>query len=306
MLNHLDASLLVKRRTSSVAPSRRSRYRMKRAGSESVPNVVPRTVNSAKLPCAFAGSIGPGSGAAGCGACANDEAAAITNAAAITEIFLSIFMMSPQERVAGRAVAAVNLLMAVHAAASDDPVAARGKLRAVVNRRGMPRADVAALAEHRRLGDEHPLVVAAVRIVTGVAGLTNRRVIPQERPALFRVAARARLVDPVADLEHPHARRAVRVMAGRAFELALAQRHVPEALRLGHLGLVARDARLAHRRGFELRLLRLRVVHRVARDARQVARVVHAALPLRVGRAVVARHADLGHVARLHRRERAN
>src|ERR1043166_2884909 len=126
---------------------------MKRAGSESVPNVVPRTVNSAKLPCAFAGSIGPGSGAG-----ANDEAAAITNAAAITEIFLSIFMMSPQERVAGRAVAAVNLLMAVHAAASDDPVAARGKLRAVVNRRGMPRADVAALAEHRGRGDEAPAV----------------------------------------------------------------------------------------------------------------------------------------------------
>ena len=48
------------------------------------------------------------------------------------------------------------------------------------------------------------------------------------------------------------------------------------------------DAGLGDRRGLQLRVLRLRAVDGMARDARQVARVVHAALPLRVRRPVVA------------------
>src|SRR5262245_24078278 len=35
--------------------------------------------------------------------------------------------------------------------------------------------------------------------MTGVAGLANRRVIPQEGPPLFRVTTHAQLVHPVAD-----------------------------------------------------------------------------------------------------------
>ena len=49
----------------------------------------------------------------------------------------------------------------------------------------------------------------------------DRRVLPQERPALLGVAARAGLVDRVADLEHLHVVRAVRVVARRALHLAL-------------------------------------------------------------------------------------
>src|SRR5689334_18378998 len=137
---------------------------MNRASSEPSLNEVPRTVNSATLPSAFAGSIGPGSGAAGCGACADAAAATITSAAAVSRISRRVFMTSPQEGVAGRAVAAVDLLMTVRAAAADQTVAARRQLRAVVNRRGMARPDVTTLAEHRQLGDQHALVVAAVRV----------------------------------------------------------------------------------------------------------------------------------------------
>ena len=167
----------------------------------------------------------------------------------------------------------------------------------------MPRADVAPLAEHRELRDEHAIVVGPVRVVAGVAGLAHRRVVPEIGPALLGVAADARLVDPVADLEHPDVGRSVRVVARRAVHLAFAQRHVARPLKLGDLGLVARRAGLHHRRRLELRLLGLGRMNAVARHARQVARVVHPALPVRVAPTVVARQARLRHVARRHRGE---
>ena len=52
-----------------------------------------------------------------------------------------------------------------------------------------------ALAEERQLGDEHAVVVAAVRVVAGGAAVDHRRVLPEERAALLGVAARAALVD---------------------------------------------------------------------------------------------------------------
>ena len=106
-----------------------------------------------------------------------------------------ILLPLPKELVARRVVRPVNLRVAVDAAAADRAVARGRDLRAVVDRRRMPAADVAALAEHRQLRDQHALVVRAVRIVAGRAVLAAGGVIPQERPALLGVAARARLVD---------------------------------------------------------------------------------------------------------------
>src|SRR5262249_6831414 len=97
----------------------------------------------------------------------------------------------PKELRAGRVIRAVNLRMAVHAGASNHAVAAAGHLRSVVDRRRMPAADVASLAEHRRLRDEHAVVVRTVRIVAAGAVLAAGRVLPEERAALLGVAARA-------------------------------------------------------------------------------------------------------------------
>src|SRR5579871_2651001 len=67
--------------------------------------------------------------------------------------------LSAKERVAGRAVRAVDLRVAIDAAAPDQPVALRCERVGVVDRRGMLGADVAPLAQHRQLRHEHPIVV---------------------------------------------------------------------------------------------------------------------------------------------------
>ena len=76
----------------------------------------------------------------------------------------------PQEEVAGRVVRPVNLRVALRAAASHDPVAPRVHLRLVVDRRRVAARHVAALAEHRLLGDVHPLVVRAGPLAHGAGG----------------------------------------------------------------------------------------------------------------------------------------
>src|SRR5262245_46299696 len=92
---------------------------------------------------------------------------------------------SPKELRAGRMVRPVNLRLAVHAGASNDAVAAVGDLRGVVDRRWMTAADVAALAQHRRLRHEHAVVVRPVRIVAAHTVLATCGVLPEERSALL-------------------------------------------------------------------------------------------------------------------------
>src|SRR5437588_11954457 len=116
----------------------------------------------------------------------------------------------------------------------------------------MSRAYMAALAEHRKLRDEHSIVVRTVRVVARITGLSYRGVVPQERTALFRMAADAHLVDPVADLQHSNVRRSVRVVARRAIHLRLAQRHVTRPLKLRDLGLVTRHTCVNHRLRLQL------------------------------------------------------
>ena len=131
----------------------------------------------------------------------------------------------------------------------------------------MTSADVAALAEHRHVDHQHVLVNAAVRDMAIDAVHRHRRVHPQERPALFGMAAVADLIDhrrPQLLLIRP----AMRVVAVGARHQPLAQRHVRRQIDLhlfvemaaqANLGFGARhdewiDEFRAKRRLLELRL----------------------------------------------------
>src|SRR3954467_3138217 len=107
--------------------------------------------------------------------------AEVTRSAPVRIIILVRMLVAPrlpQEEVAGRVIRAVNLRVALDAGASRDAVAARVHLGLVVDRRRVAARDMAALAEHRQLGDQQPLVVRSVRVVAGDAALAGHLVIP--------------------------------------------------------------------------------------------------------------------------------
>jgi hypothetical protein len=133
--------------------------------------------------------------------------------------------------------------------------------------------------------------------VAGGAAIPRRRMLPQEGSALVGVAGRALLGDRIPLPQQPDVRGSVRVVAGRAFHLAFADRHVPRAIQLGHLVAMACHTETHLRRCFELRLLGLEAVDAVARDAGEVPGIVDAPLPERVRLPVVARHADRARLA---------
>src|SRR5262245_25739083 len=105
---------------------------------------------------------------------------------------------SAKEGVSRWMVGPVDVRMTVHAPASVNSTAGRRRRRhalRVVNRGGMTRADMTALAEHRRLGDQQTIVRRTMRIVARHAALATRRMLPEERSPLFGVTADTRLVD---------------------------------------------------------------------------------------------------------------
>src|SRR4029453_10350916 len=211
---------------------------------------------------------------------------------------------SAQEELPGRRIAAVNLLMADRAGTPDDLVGVRRVVEEepFVDRRRMPRGHVAPLAEERPLGDEEPLVVAAVRVVARDAGVGDRRVFPQERSAFLRVAAGAALVNRGADLQEPDVLRAVRVVARPAGELGLADGHVMRPELLVDDGLVAGRAQLHLGRRLQL-VIALRIVDAVTGDTANIPLIMLAAGPERVRASVVARHAVRARFLRPHRLE---
>ena len=172
---------------------------------------------------------------------------------------------------------------------SKYPVRARGVVEgvALINGWRVPRCHVTALAEKGQLGDQHAVVVAAVRIVARGAAVHDRRVLPQERAALLGVATRAALVHRGADTQQLDVHRSVDVVAGRALHPAFADRHVIEALLLVRDGLVA--LRAGDLLGLGLHQLRpFRRVHAVAVDALDVAVLVLTTVPQGVVAPVVA------------------
>ncbi len=133
-------------------------------------------------------------------------------------------------------------------------------------------------------------IAAAVRLVAVGAVFHHRRVLPQEWPAAFGMAADAVLIDRALQ-KLARIRAAVRIVATGAGDFALAIRHVRGALQLGPPHLVALQAQ------FRLRHFRADVLG----QRRSIARVCRSQSLITFGRAtvvdVVAVHA--GHSSRL-------
>jgi len=91
-------------------------------------------------------------------------------------------------------------------------------------------------------------------------------------------------------------------MAGRTFHLAFADGHVRATLQLHRLLLVTRLARRRHGRCLELRACGAGIVHAVAGDAGQIARIVCATLPPGVFAARVTRGTGCARLAWRHHR----
>ena len=138
-------------------------------------------------------------------------------------------------------------------------------------------------------------VAAAMWLVAVCAVFHDRRMLPQKRPAAFRVAAVAILIDRALN-KLAWVRAAVRIMATGAGNLALSVRHVRGALQLGPPHLVTAEAEfrlrllgayvLGERRsiaGFRaqsrIALGRAAIVDRVTVDAGHGARLVRTASP---------------------------
>src|SRR2546425_7245529 len=207
-----------------------------------------------------------------------------------------MWRLLPDEPRTRRMVGAVNGGVTVHARPPEDELGGRPGEEAhvpTVRRARMdPHLVVALLAQPWLRDLQHLFVIRPVGIVTVRAALEYRRVLPEERAALFRVAGVAGVVQR--DLLEQRGRaRAGRVVARRARHLPLSQRHVREAHLLRLLLEVAGPARVHHVDLRELELRRDLLHDRVAIGARDVGRVVGAALPENAVTLGMARQADV-------------
>jgi len=134
-----------------------------------------------------------------------------------------------------------------------------------------------------------------VWIVAGHAALADRRVLPQIRSTLVRVTRGAALVNRGARLEQLDVRAAMDVVARRAGQCPLSDRHMVEPMRLVSDVAVARGALVRHALGFELRRP-LGSVDAVAGRTADVPLIVLTAVPQRMRRTVVARRAGAAHL----------
>ena len=125
---------------------------------------------------------------------------------------------------------------------------------------------------------EHEVVDRAVRLVAVHAVLAHRRMLPQERAALLRMALVAIVVDGGL-VQKSLAVGAMRIVAGRARHLAFANRHVRRAPDFRALVLVALEARVHLGQLGQLELGRHVRHDRVAIRAGEVARFMRAAAP---------------------------
>ena len=91
----------------------------------------------------------------------------------------------------------MNLRMAVQAGSSQQKAVVEVVIHflTAVSHAGVARRRMALLTQQRRSFDQQGRVVTAVWLVAQSAILGGRRVLPQERPALFRVAEIAGLID---------------------------------------------------------------------------------------------------------------
>ena len=153
----------------------------------------------------------------------------------------------------------------------------------VLSDRRMARALVTRLAEKWRAYLEQRRLHRAVRVVTVAAVLGDRLVFPEERSAVFGVAAGAGFVDGVLH-ELRRRGRAMRRMAGGAGHLALAQRMMRGLEQIRVLRLVAGGANLDLGRRRQQRIFRR--MQLVAARTRHVARCMRARRPIVAPRSI--------------------
>ena len=135
-------------------------------------------------------------------------------------------------------IAAMNRGVAIHTATVGHPVAftrATHQPRAVVERSWMPGVHMTTLAKVGHLGDLELAVVRSMGFMAAVAVLAYRGVLPQVRTAFLGMARVALVVDRGLP-QHLVGRRAVRVVAIRAGDLALADRMMRGLPGLGQEG----------------------------------------------------------------------
>ncbi len=145
---------------------------------------------------------------------------------------------------------------------------------------GVPRAFVTALAEEGRAHLEQRRLRGTVRLVTVAAVLRHRLMLPQERPAVFGMAARAGFIDGVLH-QLRRRRRTMRRMTGGAGHLAFPQGMMRRLEQIGVLGLMTGGADFDLTRRGQHRILRL--VQRMAACACHIVSGVRARCPI-VGR----------------------
>src|ERR1019366_8718913 len=183
----------------------------------------------------------------------------------------------PEEEHPIRFIATVDVAVAV-AASTTQHIRGVRETQSAAGSRAMHGA-VAFVAQPRTRHFQQIFVVRAVRLVAVQAVLTHRRVFPQHRTALFSMTLVAILVHrSLADQLVRNA--AMWVMAIRASQLALANRHVGRVLHLCPLELVALEAGLGLDLGLQILLARHVLHHSVAVGAGDTARFVNAAGPV--------------------------
>lgn len=130
------------------------------------------------------------------------------------------------------------------------------RVDAVIKSPWMSRVEMAPLAQVGLLGDEHLVVTASVRVMTGDATLADRRVLPQKRSPLFRMALVTLLIDRRSG-EHLGICRIVRVVARSAAHEALANRVMRRSLQLRSYVFVTAGAQFRFADGLEVGARRL-------------------------------------------------
>ena len=140
-------------------------------------------------------------------------------------------------------VRTMNLDVAVDAALVEDEPTGGGPQQV-----GAMVEAVALAADLGLLRLQHRLVGGAMCVVTIQAILAHRRVLPQERTALLGMALVAIVVDRgFADHRLGARHAAVRIVAVRAGQLALAHRHVRRRDKAAHAGPYGTGSRLPPR-----------------------------------------------------------
>lgn len=172
----------------------------------------------------------------------------------------------------------MNPAVAVHAAArQQEPVRlARRKTGRAEGDTGMPGRRMTLLAKQWRPVDQQIGIHRTMRLMAIQAVFLDRRMLPQERTPLRRMALVTGLVDRVLFQQH-RTEGTVRIVAGATGQLRRGHRMMGELREISPYGLVAAVTYLRLGRSFQSRIVF--GVDRMATDAGQSLALMNAAMP---------------------------